>query len=97
MENANPEHANLRPPDTSRHEATIDDLLARLQSLYWDGVQREIGNMILALSEINNFHPEPLRLERYGSADVSLGSKNYQSIFRLWCRHSKYWYLVPCF
>ena len=96
MDNANPEHAHLTPPDTSPHEATIDDLFARLQSLYWDGVKREIANMILALSEINNFHPGPLELESYASPDVSLGSKNYQSIFRLWCRRLIHCCLVPC-
>lgn len=86
MDNTNPEPADFPPPDASRHEATIDDLLARLQSLYWDGVEREICNMILASVEINSFHPEPIKSENYGSEDVSLGSKNYHSIFRLWCR-----------
>lgn len=87
MDNANPDLADLSPADPSCHEATAENLLALLQSLYWNGVEREICNMILAYSEISDSHPDPLTPENCGSTAVSLDSKNYQSIFRLWCRY----------
>lgn len=86
MDNLNSEPADFSPPDASRHEATIENLLAPLQSLYWDAVEREISNMILAYSEINTCHPEPIKSENDGSAAISLASKHYQSIFNLWCK-----------
>ena len=73
----------------SGHETTVECLSALLESLYWDGVEREICNMILALSEMNKIYEEPVGSEVYDSASFSLQSKNYHTVFKTWCMNSR--------
>ena len=73
-------------PDAMKLEATPENVFAVLQSMYWKSVEREICNMILAMSEICQLHSEPIESEDYNSTALSLNSKNYRSIFRLWCK-----------
>ena len=63
--------------------AFIDNLLAHLKRLYWEGINREICSMILAFREISATHPYPLADEEDSEL---LDSENFKRIFDLWCQ-----------
>ncbi|KAF2144352.1 uncharacterized protein K452DRAFT_296543 [Aplosporella prunicola CBS 121167] len=67
-------------------DATTDTVLALLQSMYWEGVQREICNMVLALKELSNLQPEPLPQE---ASATRLESQPFNNIFNLWSPQHK--------
>lgn len=57
-------------PTDSAQDATVDQILDLLATVYWKGLDREICEVVLAFQEIEQHQPSPTPYER-DIADIS--------------------------
>jgi hypothetical protein len=62
------------------YDGSYDEILHLLQAVYWESVEREICELVLAYQEIEKYHTHPIAEE---IADIDLDAYNFKQFCKL--------------